>query len=142
MNVKPILQALLLCDEYCVDRDTNKPCIWGVFNTLSMRPIPGVRGRTTHIYLALTDIKGVAEVFFRWVELRTNRILMGTEPIRVESDDPLKTVELFAAIPGLPVQNAGPHGLEANCGYELLHTYRVLVAVGRNDEAHDDGGRQ
>lgn len=124
---RPLLQAFLLCDEFYVDERTKKPIIVGVFTRLILEKAPARRGRKTYVYASLTDVAGSFSLVFRWLDLASDRVLYETLPISVANEDRLVPVELLVELPGLPVEQFGPHALELLFENELVHTYRVNV---------------
>lgn len=141
--VKPVLQALLLADHVYEDKSTGKKIICGVFNRvffsrakkitrevvdgeIKARVKGGEESGSPFAFVSLTEVRGSVEFSVRYVELADDQTLLHTT-FRVESDDPLVTVELILPLPKLPVRKPGTHALELLCDDELLGSLRVQV---------------
>lgn len=142
--VKPVLQALLLADHVYRDKETGKAVIAGVFDRLAVvRQAPEgaeparegplrvpltqvLRAGNPFAYISLTEVRGRIQVQLRLVRLETNEICFASNAIVVESDDPLKTVQLVLPVPILP-QIPGTYALELLCAGELVGAHRVVV---------------
>ncbi len=139
---KPVLQALLLADHVYQDKGTGKKVIAGVFNQLNLtkpKPAPPDAAQATTgprplsaadasrpgspmVFISLTEVRGVAELELRYVDLSNNGVLL-TAKFPVQSNDPLKTVEAVVPVPPLPVPHPGVYALE------LLHEDEPLGAL-------------
>jgi len=142
--VKPVLQALLLADHVYRDKETGKAVIAGVFDRFAVwkrRAEPSEPGKegllriplaqvlragNPFAYISLTEVRGRVQVQLRLVRLETNEICFESNPIPIECDDPLKTVQLVLPVPILP-QVPGTYALELLCDNELVGAHRVVV---------------
>jgi hypothetical protein len=161
---KPVLQALLLADHVYQDRATGKHVICGVFSKLRFNPpeqgaaasAPAQPGAERSIqiplafghaagspwaYISLTEIRGEQEFELRYVDLEDNSALFRANFL-IQSDDPLKTLEIVIPLPILPIPAMAPEGqrhrvcaLELLCENELIGSHRVSVQpVEKKDE--------
>lgn len=145
---KPVLQALLLADHVYQDKETGKKIIAGTFNRLSLtkvtpKPAPQEEGQSAQgfrplspaevrrpgsptAFISLTDVHGPTDLELRYVDLADNRALIGAR-FRVQSDNPLNTVEAVVPLPPLPAPHPGVYALELLYQEEPLGALRVTV---------------
>lgn len=153
INVKPLVQALLLADRVYKDV-TGKHIIAGTFNRWifvkgGMKPktvevggderqaIPGgMQAGSPHVYISLTELRGKTAFVLRYVNLEQDKALFETQ-FSVDFSDPLQTVELVLPMPMLP-NEAGAHALELLCDDEPLGSYRVIVEEGKGEDDDND----
>lgn len=128
MVTEPVLQALVLADQIYADAGSGKKVIAGTFNQLRATQFPAMFSRTTHAFICLTDIQGTVELVLRYVDLRTNEVLMESPGVSVSSDDPLKSVEIVAEVPPFPMPHEGTFAFELHAGGTLLGSLRILVS--------------
>jgi hypothetical protein len=143
-TVKPILQALVLAEHIYDDRGTGKKVIAGTFNQVLMHaPLVeeeppdsgaaaivhgGRQGGSPYAYISITEIHTAADLVLRFVDLADNPpIVLFETQVRVETPDPLQTIELVAALPLLPIQHEGAFALEILCENELLGSFRIVA---------------
>jgi hypothetical protein len=143
--VKPVLQALVLAEHVYEDKSTGKKIIAGTFNQLllnapvleSAGPEEGAKaivhggrqGGSPYAYISITEIHDAAELVLRFVDLKENPpIVLFETTVRVQTPDPLQTVELTAALPMLPIHHEGVFALEVLCENELLGSFRIVAA--------------
>lgn len=102
----------MLADHVYQDVQTGKKVIAGTFNVLFARTFPAQFGRSTFAFISLTEVRGSVELVLRYVRLDTNQVLLMTQPIRVESQDPLQTFELTFEVPPFPMPGPGVYAFE------------------------------
>jgi len=144
--VKPVLQALILADHIYEDIRTRKKIIAGTFTALHFKrtppqappgdsddpaappaPIPGgAQAGSPWVYISMTDFVGDDEFVLRYVDLRDDTVVLGTE-FRIKSDNPLQTIELCVPLPPLPTPHAGDFAVELLWKDEPLGSWRVSV---------------
>jgi hypothetical protein len=140
--VKPILQALLLADKIYQDV-TGKKVIAGTFDRLfftrhiAMQErvvdgevkklvVGGMQAGSPSAYISLTEVRGTVHCMLRYVNLEDDKSLLQCE-FDIQSDDPIKTVELIIPLPTLPIEKAGVHALELLCDGEPIGSHRIQV---------------
>lgn len=143
MDVKPVLQAILLADHVYRDGSSGKYIIAGSFNRLflgnnsavpktqTLEPgkifvMPGQKAGSPFVYLNLTSLHGEALLILRYADLSDDSILLKME-IKLECKDPLQTVELAFPLPPLPTPHDGVYALELLWNEEMLGSHRVTV---------------
>lgn len=146
---KPVLQALILADHVYQDKETGKKIIAGTFNRLSLTkvkpktppPDPEQAAKAPRqlsaaevrrpgsptAFVSLTDVHGQTDLELRYVDLSDGRVLLGAK-FRVQSDNPLNTVESLVPMPPLPVPHPGVYALELLYENEPLGSLRVTAA--------------
>ena len=125
MPPQPRLQALVLADHVYSDAQTGKKVIAGTYNTLWSRNFPGLLAQQSFAYVSLTDLRGRISLEIRYVDNTDLSVLIRSEPIVVESDSPLETLEIAIAIPPLPMPHAGTYSFELHANNERLGAVRV-----------------
>jgi hypothetical protein len=139
MNVRPILQALVLADHIYIDAKTGKKIIAGTFNHLSSPEFPSFFGRSTFAFLSLTDVHADVPITLRYVDLSTNETLLELRDLKMESPgDPLATVEMVIELPRFPMPHPGIFAFEVFAYDEPVGALRVHVTDSPNHEMDDD----
>lgn len=128
MATKPVLQALVLADQIYVDARTGKKVIAGTFNNLWAPSFPAQFERTTYAFICLTGIRDTVELILRYVDLRSNEVLMETNPFSVSCDNPLKSVEILQPVPHFPMPHEGVYAFEVYAGAEMLGSLRISAS--------------
>jgi hypothetical protein len=144
--LKPVLQALLVADHVYVDTVTGKKIVAGIFHRLrfarnvetkqvqeeggeaeiQMQIAPGGhRAGSPFCYVSMTDVHGQQDFELRYVDLARDQVLLSTK-FRVDSKDPVQTVEVILPLPLLPNQ-AGGFALELLWNNEHLGSHRITV---------------
>jgi hypothetical protein len=143
--MKPILQALLLCDRVYQDR-SGKFIIVGVFDRWFFKPrvedkreeqpLPFVEQLkspaefqdvgTPWVYLSLTDVKGPTKLELRFESL-TGAEVYFSALLEVTSSDPLTSVQFGLPVPRLP-SKAGDYILELLHENVSLGAHRVNIS--------------
>ena len=141
--MKPVLQALVVADRVYEDKITGKKIIAGTFNRVLFGRkshfevnapdgeqrtviVGGLDGGSPSAYLSLTDFSSRIELTLQFVSLSKNQTIFGTT-IVVESDDRLKTVEIVAPLPRLPITEPGTFAIEVLCEGELIGSHRIVA---------------
>ena len=138
MAIKPILQALLLAERVYFDGESGKGVIAGTFDSLSPSVFPNEFRQVSYAYLSLTEVHGKVDLLLRYVDLKTNEILMQYGPVQVSANDPLSSVELRIGIPFLPMPHEGVFALEVYAADELIGSHRVTVFLAEKEENSDE----
>lgn len=143
--MKPILQALLLCDRVYRDM-SGKFIIVGVFDCWFFKPPVGGKSiaqpqpvaeqltspseiqdvGTPWVYLSLTDVKGPTKLELRFESL-TGAEVYFSALLEVSSPDPLKSVQFGLPVPRLP-SKAGDYILELLHENISLGAHRVNIS--------------
>ena len=151
--MKPVLQALVVADHVYEDK-TGKKIIAGTFNTycFSRKPpvgqlknadgterqvlMGGMQVGSPFAYVSLTDVCAETKLRLQFVNLTKNAVLFGTE-LTITCGDRLKTIEIVAPLPRLPIEEEGVYTLEVVCEEEILGSYRITakeITPGRDKE--------
>lgn len=127
-DMPPKLQALVLADHVYIDAQSGKKIIAGTFNTLRAKKIPSIFGQATQAFVSVTNIHGAIEFVLRYVDLEDNSVLFESQPIKVDCDNPLSTVDFVVPLPPLPMPHEGVFAFEVYSGAHLLGWLRLTVA--------------
>jgi len=143
--MRPILQALLLCDRVYIDT-AGKAIIAGVFDRWCFRlPKPAASGNdvvelgavirksvneiqdvgTPWVFISLTDVKGPTKLELRFEELTGSEVYFSAD-IEVTSEDPLGSIKVGLPVPRLP-NKAGDYILDLLHEDVSLGSHRVKI---------------
>lgn len=74
MNIKPILKAMLLCDQTLVEEGTHKRSLIGLFDRVKASQFPTVHGSMS-VYVQFREIEGVFDFTLELFDLAQNKAL-------------------------------------------------------------------
>ena len=142
--MKPVLQALVLADRVYEDK-TGKKIIAGTFDAVlykrsvdlvEERELPGggtgqfipggVHSGSPWAYISITDAVDGTELTLQFVNLTKNAVLLETK-IVIQCKDRLRTIEIVAPLPPLPISEDGIYALEVVCEGEILGSHRIIA---------------
>lgn len=104
--MKPIVLAMVICDNYYRDAHTGKSILSGTFSSINSAAFPSKHGNCA-IYVALTDVaaNGSAQLVFR---KESGEFSMQLPPWDVQAPDNRRAVvEIGGNINGLPIPEEG-----------------------------------
>ncbi len=135
----PTLQALVLADHIYRDPATGKISILGTFNRLFARKVGNNErlGRETYAYICLRNLRGLVSLSLCYRDLQTNVVLMRTRPIKVESKDPLRVLEIVLPVASFPMPHAGVYAFELHAGNDIVGSIRVSVDSLKEEKTDD-----
>ena len=134
----PVLQALVLADHIYTDRSTDKRIICGTFSKIYSPKFPSVTSFSAFAFILLVDVIGEVLLRLRFVSLHDNEILMESNAIRIQSDDPLRALDIVLEIPPLPLPRAGIYSFECWTNEEMLGAVRLQVVETPSKEDSND----
>ena len=102
---RPIVNAMLICDEASLDAKSGKITLKGIFEVIRAVGFP-VRHEALAVYIKMTDAAGTYPFVFKVISLEDGR-LVGTGQAKFLAKDRLAPVELIFTIGGLVFPNAG-----------------------------------
>ena len=74
MEIKPILKAMLLCDQTIVEEGTHKRTLIGLFDRIKSSNFPSTHPSMS-VYVQFREIEGVFDFILELVDLADNRSL-------------------------------------------------------------------
>jgi hypothetical protein len=104
--MKPIVLAMVICDNYYRDAHTGKSILSGTFSSINSAAFPSKHGNCA-IYVALTDVaaNGSAQLIFR---KENGEFSMQLPPWDVQAPENRRAVvEIGGNINGLPIPEEG-----------------------------------
>ena len=104
--MKPIVLAMVICDQYYRDAQTGKSILTGTFSSINCVRFPSKHGNCA-VYIALSDVAtgGTAQMVFKKED---GEFEMKLPPWEVKApDDRRGVVEIGGNINGLPIPEAG-----------------------------------
>jgi hypothetical protein len=120
----PVAVALMLCDQVIVDKDTNKPCLIGIFTGLAVQDFH--EPQRFSAFATLTNGRGHVEV-----ELAGYRLENGDQIYRqvysVFFPDPLKVVNLNIRVRTVVFPAAGWYDFTLSVRGEPISQRRIHV---------------
>ena len=138
MNVRPILQALVLADHVYIDAKTGKKIIAGTFNHLAAPEFPSFFGRTTYAFISLTEVHGNLPVTLKYTDLSNSEVLLEIRDLPMEApNDPLATVEMVVELPRFPMPHEGIFAFEVYAHDEQIGALRIQVSHSADEESAD-----
>jgi hypothetical protein len=139
MNVRPVLQALVLADHIYIDAKTGKKIIAGTFNHLAAPEFPSYFGRSTYAFISMTEVHGHIPVTLRYTDLSTSETLLELGDLPMDApNDPLATVEMVIELPRFPMPHEGIFAFEVYVREEQIGALRIQVSKSSEEEADDD----
>jgi hypothetical protein len=139
---KPVLQALVVADHVYTDNPSGKKIIAGTFSGFQFGKLPplpekkladgttqkalvgGVQPSSPYAYISLTDVCDGTKLLLQFVNLTKNVVLFETG-LTVNCNDRLKTIEIIAPLPFLPMREAGLYALELVWEGEIIGSWRI-----------------
>jgi hypothetical protein len=148
--VKPVLQALVLAEHVYEDKLSGKKIIAGTFNRLVMSKTPPIREVETpdgakqtlvrsggsgapYAYISFTDVCDSTECELQFVSLTRNQVIFRNSVV-IQCDDRLRTIEIIAPLPRLPIPEPGVYAFEIVCEGEVIGSHRIIAVDGDQPE--------
>ena len=134
----PVLQALVIADRIYTDHPTGKRIICGTFSKIFSREFPSVTSFSAFAFILLVDVIGEFVLQLRFVSLHDNQILMESNPMRIQSNDPLTPLDIVVQIPPFPLPRAGIYSFECWTDETMIGSVRIQVAKLPSKEDSND----
>jgi hypothetical protein len=139
MNVRPILQSLVLADHIYIDAKTGKKIIAGTFNHLAAPEFPSFFGRTTYAFISMTEVHGNTPVTLKYTDLSNSETLLEIRDLPMEApNDPLATVEMVVELPRFPMPHEGIFAFEVYAHEEQIGSLRIQVSLSKDEVLADE----
>lgn len=122
----PVLQAIVLAEHIYTDQ-SGKRVICGTFSKIFSNRFPATFGSPTWVFILLADALGELQLQLRFVNLKSNEILMESRPIVIESKDKLTPIDLAIQIPPFPLPAPGAYSFECFANETQLGSVRLVV---------------
>lgn len=105
---KPVVKAILICDNIITEAVTNKKSLIGIFEQINARNFP-----TTHpllgIYVKLTNAQGKYKFVLELIDSEADKKIGFSEIPEIEVKDKLSVGELIFMLRGLTFGHAGSY---------------------------------
>lgn len=131
---RPIVMAMILCDQVIRDGKTGKTTVVGGFSRITAGSYPAIHSKSA-IYVALTEGGGDYQGCLRLSFAETDEPIMEATG-SFQLPGPLAVAELHFEIRALPLPKPGPYRMEFIVDGEPLMARRFLAAV------RDEGAQQ
>jgi len=127
--MRPVLLAILVCDDVIRHEGTHKTTLVGIFNRISARTFPCTHSRLS-IFMSLTNGHGEGETELRLTSQETGETLVGLKG-RIRFPDPLAVVDMNFALNNVRFPKAGPYSIDLYVDGDLIGSRRFeIVAAG------------
>jgi len=127
--VKPIILALVLCDQIIREVGTNKLSLIGTFNGIYAASFP-INHPSLWVYIAITEGRGTVPCKLRMVSL-DNSVVFDL-PGKIEFGGPTSVGELVFQLQQLRFESPGVYSIEFWAADDLLAARRVNVQISEN----------
>jgi hypothetical protein len=123
---KPVITALVICDNVYRDAATQKCVISGTFTSINSLNFPAMQGHLA-IYLAITDVSecGVLQVIFRTdLDQKVITAFPGWKIDKIP-EDRTETIEICVNISGVPLPSEGRYEFAAYWNDSFIASKRI-----------------
>jgi hypothetical protein len=123
----PLVHALLMCDGFHLD--AARQCyILGTMTGAKGTVFPLIL-RDKFVYMMLTEIYGRVELTFRWIHAIEDIVCLEGQLV-VETDSPLRIVEIGSPVPEIVFPKPGPYRLQLIVGNEMVADRTLEISSG------------
>jgi hypothetical protein len=124
---KPMMVAMVICDQIITEEGTRKKSIIGCFNNINSPSFPCVHP-TFFVFVALTNGKGNFKVKLKCINESDDSTIFEVGA-SLNISDPMQTVEMGFKLVNLTFPNPGNHAIQFWCDEELLMPKRFNVKL-------------
>jgi hypothetical protein len=103
---RPVLQAMLLCDQAIRDAETNKVSLVGIFDQIRGTDFPLTWARPTAVYARVTDAEGHYQIRLELVRLE-DELSVGRVDVEMTAGDRMGFGELIFKLDRLIFERPG-----------------------------------
>ena len=125
---KPSLQSLWLVDNATRDEDTGKVDVVGMFDQIEVEEPSREFTTQAYLFCALRGTHGPLSVNLRYKDLEDESVLLD-RPLRLDCDDPLRTVDVVIRLHRIPVPHAGIYAWELLWENEVIGSSRLTAVI-------------
>ena len=122
----PIAIGLMLCDQIIIDKDTNKPCLIGVFTGLAVHDFE--EPQRFSVFLCLTNGRGQVELELTGVRLDNGESIF-RQTYETSFPSPLSVVNVSIRIRSIQFPAAGWYDFVVRAKGELIAQKKIRVYV-------------
>jgi hypothetical protein len=122
---KPIILALILCDQIIREAGTNKVSLIGTFNGIFAANFP-FNHPTLSVFIAITEGRGTMMCKLRMVSLDDNTVLFDL-PGQIEFGGPTSVGELPFQLNNLRFERPGTYAIEFWVADDLLASRKINI---------------
>ena len=108
MNVKPILKAMLLCDQTLVEEGTNKRSLIGIFDRITASTIPTVHPSMS-MYVQFREVEGTFDFTLELYDLTGDKVLHRATVKEFKVQDRSRDCELVFNLISVRFEHAGEY---------------------------------
>jgi len=129
MAARPLVKAILICDQIIHELGTNKKSLIGIFEDIHIAQFP-MRYPRIAVYVNLTDACGKYALELRLLHTADGKQIGNGKTPEVEIDSPLRTCEFALQIQNLVFHAPGKYEFQILANNELLATKAFNVKQG------------
>ena len=108
VNVKPILKAMLLCDQTLVEEGTNKRSLIGIFDRITASTIPTVHPSMS-MYVQFREVEGTFDFTLELYDLGADKVLHRATVKDFKVQDRSRDCELVFNLISVRFERAGEY---------------------------------
>jgi hypothetical protein len=114
---KPVLLAMIICDQILREEGTKKISLLGIFNRVSSKTFPCIHPRL-HIFVSVTEYEGQADCVLKFSDSTGKEIVQLKGPL--EFPDKLAVIEMNFCLNNVPLPNAGIYHFDFIMDNEII----------------------
>lgn len=127
MSTKPIVTAIIICDNVYQDKFTNKTVLSGIFTNIVALNFPTQHGNLG-LYIALSDVATAGRVQVVLRNIENESISIPIPPLEVKKPSSrFDTVEVIANLSGIPIPCEGKYAFVVHWNDSCLFEKRINV---------------
>ncbi|MFH1837806.1 MAG: hypothetical protein ABH862_06830 [Candidatus Omnitrophota bacterium] len=108
-SVRPIVNAMLICDKVITEADTNKKSLIGIFGNINAFKFPCIHNFLS-VYIKFTDAIGEYNFHLELIDLENNSVVGRSDiPKEIAVTDPLATHDLVFNLSALKFMHPGKY---------------------------------
>lgn len=116
-KVKPVLLAMIICDQLIREEGTKKISLLGLFNRVGAKTFPCVHSRL-HIFVAVTDYMGTADCELKFSDNSGKEIVKLAGQFNFPNK--LAVIEMNFRMDNLPLPKAGAYHFDFIIDREII----------------------
>jgi hypothetical protein len=108
MNMKPILKAMLVCDQTLVEEGTNKRSLIGIFDRITANAVPTVHPSMS-VYVQFREIEGTFRFTLELYDISADKVLHKASINDFKVQDRSRDCELVFNLLSVRFEHAGEY---------------------------------
>ena len=126
LNLKPHLNAMLICDTVITEVGTNKKSLIGLFENIAAASFPCTHSALS-VFVKFTDALGIYKFTLEFVNLNTDVVVTKTEIPEINVTDKLASYELVFNLHGIVFTEPGKYSFRIFANGEFVGQKPFMV---------------